>query len=297
MYHNPVMLQESLQGLAINPSGIYVDATFGGGGHSNAILQHLDSHGKLIAFDQDSDARQNVPGDERVIFVNHNFRYMHNFLKLYNMLPADGILADLGVSSYQFDESSRGFSTRFEGPLDMRMDKSAALSAKEVINNYEAQDLERIFFLYGELPQSRKIVSAIEKERKNNPVETTQHLKEILIRFSPKAKENKFLAQVFQALRIEVNQELDALKEMLEQSVNILKPGGRLVIISYHSLEDRLVKNFMRSGKFFGEIEKDFFGNPLTPFQTIGKAISPSEEEIQSNNRARSARLRIAKKK
>lgn len=296
MYHNPVMLDQCLTGLAINPEGTYVDVTFGGGGHSRSILQQLKG-GKLIAFDQDKDAEQNVPDDPRITFLNQNFRYMLNFLKLYGLLPVDGILADLGVSSYQFDQSSRGFSTRFEGPLDMRMDRSSGLSAKEIINGYGLEELANMFYLYGELRQSRKIAAILDRERKNKEIETTQELMGILSRLAPRGKENKFFAQVFQAIRIEVNQELEALKELLEQSSKALKPGGRLVVISYHSLEDRLVKNFMRSGNFQGEISKDFYGNPLTPLAPVGKIITPDEQETAINSRARSAKLRIAEKR
>ena len=296
MYHNPVLLQDCIDGLSINPDGIYADATFGGGGHSRAILQQLEK-GKLVAFDQDQDAEKNVPDDPRIIFLNHNFRYMENFLKLYGLLPIDGILADLGVSSHQFDEGSRGFSTRFDAPLDMRMDQKAVVSAREVINEYPAEQLKELFFLYGELRQAGKIAAIIEKERKQQPIESTRQLMELLARMAPRGKENKFFAQVFQAIRIEVNNELDALKELLEQSARVLKPGGRLVIIAYHSLEDRLVKNFMRAGNFKGEVERDFYGNPLTPLVPIAKLITPGEEEMAMNPRARSARLRIAEKR
>lgn len=296
MYHNPVMLEESIQGLNIDPHGTYVDVTFGGGGHSRAILQHLDD-GRLVAFDQDKDAEQNLPDDPRITLLNYNFRYLHNFLKLYGILPVDGILADLGVSSWQFDQSERGFSTRFAGPLDMRMDRSAGLSAREVINEHQEEELSNMFFLYGELRQARKIAARIVRERQHQPIETTTDLMRILEPIAPRGKENKFFAQIFQAIRIVVNQELDALKEMLLQSQEVLKPGGRLVVISYHSLEDRLVKNFMRSGNFKGEIVKDFYGNPLTPLVPVGKAIGASEEEKAVNSRARSARLRVAEKR
>lgn len=296
MYHKPVLLDACIEGLAINPEGIYVDATFGGGSHSRAILQRLQG-GKLVAFDQDKDAEQNIPDDPGITFLNHNFRYMHNFLKLYGLLPVDGILADLGVSSWQFDQKDRGFSTRMEGPLDMRMDQAGAVSAKDIVNHYDQEDLSRIFFLYGELKNSRKIASIIEKERKNQSLDTTRQLMEILSGLAPRGRENKFFAQIFQALRIEVNKELEALKELLEQSPKILKPGGRLVIISYHSLEDRLVKNFMRAGNFTGEVVRDFYGNSLSPLFPLGKVIVPDEDEIAENSRARSAKLRIAEKK
>lgn len=296
MYHNPVMLEESIKGLNIDPDGTYVDVTFGGGGHSRAILEHLQD-GRLLAFDQDKDAEQNLPDDPRVTFLNYNFRYMHNFLKLYGVLPVDGILADLGVSSWQFDQSERGFSTRFEGPLDMRMDRNSGLSAHDVINQYEEEELANMFFLYGELRQSRKIAARIVRQRHHKQIDSTTELMRLLEPMAPRGKENKFFAQIFQAIRIVVNQELDALKEMLQQSHEVLRPGGRLVVISYHSLEDRLVKNFMRSGNFKGEIVKDFYGNPLTPLVPVGKALAASEQEIAANSRARSARLRVAQKR
>ncbi|MDX9941229.1 MAG: 16S rRNA (cytosine(1402)-N(4))-methyltransferase RsmH [Bacteroidales bacterium] len=295
-YHKPVMLEPSIEGLRIVPEGRYVDATFGGGGHSAAILEQLGT-GKLIAFDQDWDAAANVPEDRRVLFLNQNFRYLRNFLKLYGLLPVDGILADLGVSSHQFDQAQRGFSTRFEGPLDMRMNRDAKLTAREVIHEYPMEKLADVFFLFGELRNAYKIAGTIERHRKEGSIDTTLQLTGILERLAPKGKENKFFAQVFQALRIEVNQELEALKEFLEQSADVLRPGGRLVVISYHSLEDRLVKHYMKAGNFRGEVEKDFFGNPLTPLVPIGKTIKPGEEEMNNNNRARSARLRIAEKR
>ncbi|HSV88354.1 MAG TPA: 16S rRNA (cytosine(1402)-N(4))-methyltransferase RsmH [Bacteroidales bacterium] len=292
-YHEPVLAHEAVEGLNITPNGRYVDATYGGGGHSALILEKL-GEGKLIAFDQDQDAGQNVLKDGRLLFLNQNFRYMKNFLKLYGLIPVDGILADLGVSSHQFDEKSRGFSTRFEAPLDMRMNRESHLTARTIVNEYSEEKLAELFFMYGELPSSRKIAAAIGLFRKGKGIDSTTMLIEALSKLSPKGKENKFFAQVFQALRIEVNQELDALKEFLEQSVEVLKPGGRLVVISYHSLEDRIVKYFFRSGNFRGIIEKDFFGNPVTPLVPVGKAISPSAEEIRQNSRSRSAHLRIA---
>lgn len=295
-YHKPVLLEASIEGLQVVPGSRYVDATFGGGGHSAAILERLGT-GKLIAFDQDRDAETNVPDEPRVMFLNQNFRYLRNFLKLYSLIPVDGILADLGVSSHQFDQAQRGFSTRFEGPLDMRMNRDAKLTAREVINEYPPEKLADLFFLYGELRNAYKIARSIERHRKEGSIDTTLQLTGILEKLAPKGKENKFLAQVFQALRIEVNQELEALKEFLEQSADVLKPGGRLVVISYHSLEDRLVKHFMRSGNFRGEIEKDFFGNPLTPMFPVGKVIMPGEDDMEQNSRARSARLRIAEKR
>lgn len=295
-YHDPVLAETAVEGLNISPGGRYVDATFGGGGHSAIILEKL-TQGKLIAFDQDKDAAANVPDDERVLFLNQNFRYMRNFLKLYGQLPVDGILADLGVSSHQFDQAIRGFSTRFEGPLDMRMNLEAGLTARDVVNEYPTEKLADLFFLYGELRNAYKIAGAIDKQRKTEPIDTTTQLIALLTRLAPRGKENKFFAQVFQALRIEVNQELDALKEFLEQCNDVLRPKGRLVVISYHSLEDRLVKHFMKSGNFRGEIEKDFYGNPLTPMVPLGKTIMPEQEEMDRNNRARSARLRIAEKR
>jgi 16S rRNA (cytosine1402-N4)-methyltransferase len=295
-YHDPVLVLASVEGLNISPGGRYVDATFGGGGHSALILKKLGK-GKLIAFDHDKDAEANVPDDERILFLNQNFRYMRNFLKLYGQLPVDGILADLGVSSHQFDQAERGFSTRFDGPLDMRMNREGGLTAREIVNEYPADKLADLFYLYGELRNAYKIAGAIERQRKSGPIDSTGQLTGLLARLAPRGKENKFFAQVFQALRIEVNQELDALKEFLEQSADVLRPGGRLVVISYHSLEDRLVKHFMKSGNFRGEIEKDFFGNPLTPMVPVGKTIMPDQEEMDRNSRARSARLRIAEKR
>jgi len=294
-YHRPVLLHACIDGLNIKTGGTYVDATFGGGGHSSLILERL-KNGKLIAFDQDTDAEKNVPEDERILFINQNFRYMKNFLKLYGLIPVDGILADLGISSWQIDVAERGFSTRFEGPLDMRMDKQSKLSAKEVINDYSYDRLVEIFKLYGELRIAHKIAREIEFVRKNESIETTEQLKNALKKLAPRGKENKFFARVFQALRIEVNNELDALKEFLIQSVEVLQPGGRLVVISYHSLEDRLVKNFIKAGNFEGELEKDFFGNIIAPLQAVGKFIIPDENEMQENPRSRSAKLRIAEK-
>ncbi len=296
MYHRPVMLDEAIEGLSVKPGGIYVDATFGGGGHAREILSRLGD-GRLLAFDQDKEAESNVPDDSRITFLNHNFRYMRNFLKLYACLPIDGIIADLGVSSHQFDKASRGFSTRFAGPLDMRMDLSSTVTAREVVNGYDRQDLVELFFLYGELKQAGKIANIIETHRRDHAIETTDQLIDILSVLAPRGKENKFFAQVFQALRIAVNNELDALKEMLVQCPDVLKQGGRLVVISYHSLEDRLVKNFIRAGNFLGEVEKDFFGNPLNPMAAVGKSLAAGDREVHDNPRARSARLRIAEKK
>ena len=297
-YHIPVMLQECLEGLAIQPDGIYVDVTFGGGGHSKAILKQLGPKGKLLAFDQDEAAQQNIPSDERFVFVDQNFRYFKNNCRLNGAFPADGILADLGVSSHQFDEADRGFSIRFDADLDMRMDRSTTLTAKEVLNTYSEEELHRIFGMYGELHNAKTLAKTIVTTRLNASIDTVSQLKEAISKLTPRGKENKYLAQVFQALRIEVNQELEALQEFLEQSVEVLKSGGRLVVMSYHSLEDRLVKNFMAKGKFRGEVEKDFFGNELKPFDVLTrKAVVAGASEIDQNSRARSAKLRIAVKR
>lgn len=297
MYHNPVLLHKSVEGLNIRPNGVYVDATFGGGGHARAILKQLDAEGHLVAFDQDAEAEANKPDDERLIFVNQNFRYLKNFLRLYGMLQVDGILADLGVSSHQFDRAERGFSTRFDGPLDMRMGKHENLTAAEVVNTYSEDELNRIFRLYGEIKNSRCMAELICAQRKEKAFETTFELKAAVEKCIPPTRKNKMLAMLFQAIRIEVNQELEALKAFMEQAVDVLKPGGRLVIISYHSLEDRLVKNFIKTGNFEGKIKKDFFGNDLIDFKpVVNKAIAPDAEEIAQNSRARSAKLRIAEK-
>ncbi len=297
MYHNPVLLHRSIELLNIDPNGVYVDVTFGGGGHSRAILEKLEN-GRLIAFDQDPDAFSNVPDDDRFTLVPHNFRYLKNFLRLHNALPVDGILADLGVSSHQFDVPDRGFSTRFDAVLDMRMNPAAGNSAKEVLNSYSAEELQNIFTLYGELRSSYSISRAIVKARSEKPIETTGRLIEVIKTVLPERKINKLSAMVFQALRIEVNEELEVLKEMLQQAAEVLKPGGRLVVISYHSLEDRLVKNFFRAGNFEGKVEKDFYGNLLSPLKPLsGKAIVPDEKEIIENSRARSAKMRTAEKR
>ncbi|MCB0806487.1 MAG: 16S rRNA (cytosine(1402)-N(4))-methyltransferase RsmH [Bacteroidales bacterium] len=296
MYHEPVLLKESIEGLHINPEGIYVDVTYGGGGHSGEILKHL-STGSLIAFDQDQDALKNKPDDERVVLINQNFRYMRNFLKLYKADPVDGILADLGVSSHQFDTAERGFSLRFEGDLDLRMNQRKDLTAAKIINSYSPAKLKEILIQYGELKNAGRIVSKIETARSENEIKTTAQIKEILKPLVPPNQENKFLARVFQALRIEVNDELGALKDFLEQCPDMLKSGGRLVVITYHSLEDRLVKNFIKAGNFEGEVEKDFYGNIQSVFRPVNKKpLIPTEEEIKRNNRARSAKLRIAEK-
>jgi 16S rRNA (cytosine1402-N4)-methyltransferase len=297
MYHNPVMLIESLEGLSINPNGIYVDVTFGGGGHSRAILNHLSDDGRLLAFDQDDDAKENIPDDERFILIPQNFRYIKNFLKLYKAFPVDGIIADLGISSHQIDKAERGFSIRFNGELDLRMNQNQNKSAKEVVNEYSEVELKRVFKDYGELSNAWKIANAIVKYRTINEIENTEHLKDAVINCLPRKFENKTLAMIFQAIRIEVNEELEVLKELLLHSVDCLKPGGRLVVISYHSLEDRLVKNFMKSGNFKGDIEKDFYGNIISPLKSISrKAIVPNSDEVERNSRSRSAKLRIAEK-
>lgn len=292
-YHVPVLAEASISGLNISPEGTYVDATFGGGGHSALILGKLNA-GKLLAFDQDPDAKENLPENDKLIFINENFRYLKNFLKLYRAIPVDGILADLGVSSWQIDQPERGFSTRYEGPLDMRMDKKNSVTAEGVVNTYGQDQLTDVFKLYGELKNARRIAAEIVFQRKHTPIISTDDLKRTLQKLAPRGKENKFFAQVFQALRIEVNSELEVLKEFLIQSIEVIKPGGRLVVISYHSLEDRLVKNFMRSGNFRGEAEKDFFGNTLSPVRQVGKLIIPDENEQEQNPRSRSAKLRIA---
>jgi 16S rRNA (cytosine1402-N4)-methyltransferase len=296
MYHNPVLLNESVEGLNIKGDGIYVDVTYGGGGHSREILKHLTT-GKLYAFDQDDDAFANKVEDEKLVLIKQNFKYMKNFLKMYNALPVDGILADLGVSSHQFDEGTRGFSTRFEGKLDMRMDKSGALTAADIVNTYDEQALVNMFSTYGEVENSKRLAACIVKERASKKINTTEEFKQAITSCIPKMREQQYLAKVFQALRIAVNSELDVLKELLKQSLEVLKPGGRLSVISYHSLEDRLVKNFIKSGNFEGKVEQDFYGNKLVDFKAINRQlITPSEEELKLNNRSRSAKLRIAEK-
>lgn len=296
MYHNPVLLKESVEGLNIKSDGLYVDVTYGGGGHSREILKHLTT-GKLYAFDQDDDAFANRIIDEKLILIKQNFRYMKNFLKMYNALPVDGILADLGVSSHQFDEGTRGFSTRFEGVLDMRMDQSGKETAADIINHYEEQALIKIFSEYGEVENSKRLAACIVKERAVKPIKTTEELKQAIISCTPKMKPQQYLAKVFQALRIAVNRELDVLQEFLMQCTEVLKPGGRLAVISYHSLEDRLVKNFIRSGNFEGKVEQDFYGNKLVNFKAVNRQIiTPSEAELTDNSRSRSAKLRIAEK-
>lgn len=297
MYHTPVMLTESINALNIREGGVYVDATFGGGGHSAEILRHL-GNGRLIAFDQDEDALANHPGDERLQLVHQNFRYLKNFLRLHSAYPADGILADLGISSYQIDNASKGFSTRFDADLDMRMDKRKSKTAADIVNTYSEDELRTIFRKYSDLPNAHRLALSISSSRNESPILTTAQLGSICKKLAPRNQENKFLAQVFQALRIEVNEELDVLGEFLLQTIDCLKPGGRLVIMSYHSLEDRLVKNFLRSGNLEGDIQKDFYGNVLCPFTLISrKAITAAETEVEENPRSRSARLRVAERK
>lgn len=297
MYHNPVMLDECIRGLNINPEGVYADVTFGGGGHSRAILERLTT-GHLYAFDQDEDAAANAFDDERFTFIPQNFKYFKNFIQLYHGGQIDGIIADLGVSSHQFDTPEKGFSTRFDGELDMRMSQTTPNDAATVVNTYDLGDLTRILTLFGEVQQAHLVASDIVRARDLDPIETTAQLKAAVQRRLPRGKENKVLAQIFQALRIEVNQEMEALTALLTQCPDVLKSGGRLVVLSYHSLEDRLVKNFMKTGNAEGKEEKDFFGNLLTPYTLITrKPMVPSIQEIEGNNRARSAKLRIAERK
>ncbi|GAB4028156.1 16S rRNA (cytosine(1402)-N(4))-methyltransferase RsmH [Spirosoma gilvum] len=297
-YHEPVLLQACIDGLNLQPGGTYVDITFGGGGHSRAILQQLEG-GRLFGFDQDADARANAQAlaDPRLTFVAANFRNIKRYLRLYKAEQVDGILADLGISSHQIDTPERGFSTRFDAELDMRMNQNAERSAREVVNEYSEADLHRILGMYGEITNARTAASALVSARSNRPLKTVNDLKAALQRLAPRGKENKYFAQVFQALRIEVNEELQVLEEFLEQVPEILKPGGRLVVMSYHSLEDRLVKNFINKGKFQGEVEKDLFGNEIKPLRSITrKPIEATPDEIARNPRARSAKLRIAEK-
>ena len=292
------MLQECIEALNIRKDGTYVDVTFGGGGHSREIMKHLGEGGRLLAFDQDADAQQNAIDDDRFELVDQNFRFLKNFCRLHGAIPVDGILADLGVSSYQFDQAERGFSIRFDAELDMRMNQASDLSAKEVVNTYAEADLHRIFGIYGEIQNAKSLAKTIVTARLNAPINTVADLKNAIGGLIPRGKENKYLAQVFQALRIEVNQELEALKDFLIQSADVLVSGGRLVVMSYHSLEDRLVKNFIAKGKFSGEVVKDLYGNDQKPLDAVSRgAITASEEEIKENNRARSAKLRIAVKK
>lgn len=295
-YHNPVLLKETVDGLNIDPDGVYVDVTFGGGGHSREIMKRLGPKGRLFAFDQDRDALSNVIDDDRFMLISENFRFIKRFLRFYGVKKVDGVLGDFGVSSHQFDVAERGFSTRFESELDMRMDQTSALSAHQVVNEYDEADLRRVLLQYGELRNAPKIARTIVGARRDGEIKTTEAFKEILAPFLPKHREHKILAQVYQAIRIEVNQELEVLKEFLLQTEEILEPGGRLSLISYHSLEDRLVKRYIRSGMFEGEPEKDMFGNVSVPFKKVGGLIVPTKEEIVENNRARSAKLRIAER-
>ncbi|WP_354333937.1 16S rRNA (cytosine(1402)-N(4))-methyltransferase RsmH [Pedobacter sp. CG_S7] len=296
-YHVPVLLDACIAGLNIKPDGVYVDVTFGGGGHSKEILKKLNKNGILIAFDQDPDAQRNKIDDPRFLFVDQNFAFLRNNLRLLGYKQVDGILADLGVSSYQFNEPARGFSTRFESSLDMRMDKQGDLTAADVLNKYAEEDLHKIFGIYGEVKNAKSLARAIATSRMAEPILTLADFKKAIAAHIPKGKENKYLAQVFQALRIEVNGEIKVLESFLEQTAEVLKPGGRLVIMSYHSLEDRPVKNFLAKGKFKGEVEKDFYGNQQKPFNVITrKAVIADEEELARNSRARSAKLRIGEK-
>lgn len=297
-YHLSVMLNESIEGLNIRTEGTYVDATFGGGGHSRAILSRLGDGGRLLAFDQDADAQANAIDDPRFTLLHENFRYMKSFLRLHGVRSVDGVLADLGVSSHQFDVAERGFSTRLEGELDLRMDRRQELTAKDIVNSADVEELTRLLRLYGELPNAYQMAKAIVAARALKSIETTFDLREAVSHHLPRGMENKYLAMLFQALRIEVNGELEALKAMLQQAVELLNPGGRLVVMSYHSLEDRLVKNFFKAGNFEGELKKDFYGNPLVPLKLVTrKAVTAGEEELQRNPRSRSAKLRVAEKK
>jgi len=297
-YHVPVLLDESIEGMNLQPGGVYVDVTFGGGGHSKEILRRGDSSIRLFSFDQDEDAEKNIVNDQRFTFVRSNFRYLHNFLRYHNVEQVDSILADLGVSSHHFDDSERGFSFRFDGNLDMRMNKRAGMTAADVVNTYDEERLADIFYLYGELKNSRKLASAIVKARNNRQIVTIGDFLDIVKPMFGREREKKELAKVFQALRIEVNQEMEALKEMLYAATEALKPGGRLVVITYHSLEDRMVKNIMKTGNIEGKAEQDFFGNVQAPFRLINnKVITATDEEVTRNPRSRSAKLRIAEKK
>jgi 16S rRNA (cytosine1402-N4)-methyltransferase len=295
-YHNAVLLKETVDGLNIKPDGVYVDVTFGGGGHSREILSRLGPEGKLYAFDQDKDALANTIEDDRFVLINENFRFMKRFLRFYGVKEVDGVLADFGVSSHQFDVAERGFSTRFEANLDMRMNQDNKLSAFEVVNNYDEEQLRAVLFQYGELRQATAMARMIVEERKNSEIKTSEQFKAVLKSFLNHKKENKVLAQIYQAIRIEVNQEIEVLKELLIQTPETLKKGGRLSFISYHSLEDRLVKRFIRNGLFEGEPERDMFGNFEVPLKKVGGLIVPAHAEIKVNNRARSAKLRVAEK-
>lgn len=296
-YHVPALLKESVDGLNVQPNGTYVDVTFGGGGHSREIMRRLGKEGHLLAFDQDMDAYVNKIEDARFIFVHSNFRYLRNFLHYYGVEKIDGLLADLGVSSHHFDDESRGFSFRFDGELDMRMNRNAALKASDILNDYTESKLADIFYVYGEMRNARLIARAIVKERMVAPINTVQRFLDVLKPFVGKDKEKKDLARIFQALRIEVNDEMDTLRKLLYDAVKVLKPGGRIAILTYHSLEDRIVKNFFKTGNFEGKLEKDFYGNPIVPLRLVNnKVIVASDEEVEANPRARSAKLRIAEK-
>ena len=296
-YHIPVLLEESIDGMNLRPKGIYVDVTFGGGGHSKGILHRGDSSIRLFSFDQDEDAERNIVNDDRFTFIRSNFRYLYNFLRYHGIEQVDGILADLGVSSHHFDDSERGFSFRFDGNLDMRMNKRSGKTAADIVNTYDEERLADIFYLYGELKNSRKLASTIVKARNRKAIVSIGDFLEIVKPLFGREREKKELAKVFQALRIEVNQEMEALKEMLLSAIEVLKPGGRLVVITYHSLEDRMVKNIMKTGNIEGKTIQDFYGNPQTPFKLINKVIIASDEEVKRNPRSRSAKLRIAEKK
>ena len=298
MYHIPVLLTESVDGLDIQPDGTYVDVTFGGGGHSREILSRLGKDGHLYSFDQDADAEGNIPeGDDRFTFVRSNFRYLTNWMRYYGVDHIDGLMADLGVSSHHFDAEERGFSFRFDAPLDMRMNGRAGMTAADVVNTYAEEDLANLFYLYGEMKNSRRIAAAICKARANAELKTIDDLLAVVKPLMPREREKKDLARVFQALRIEVNHEMDALREMLEAALKVLRPGGRLVVLTYHSLEDRMVKNFIKAGRIDGKVEQDFFGRRLTPWRAVNnKVIVPSEQEQEENPRSRSAKLRIAEK-
>ena len=296
-YHIPVLLRESIDGLDIKPDGVYVDVTFGGGGHSKEILKRLGKKGHLYSFDQDEDAEGNIPEDNRFTFVRSNFRYLRNWMRYYEVEQIDGLLADLGVSSHHFDDETRGFSFRFDVPLDMRMNKRAGMTAADILNNYSEEQLADVFYVYGELKNARKIANTLVKSRNEKSIETTGDLLRITEDLLPKTREKKETAKLFQALRIEVNHEMDALKDMLNGAREVLRDGGRLSVITYHSLEDRIVKNFMKAGNAEGKVKQDFFGRVEAPFKQVGeKIITPSEEEQQQNPRSRSAKLRIAEK-
>ena len=296
-YHNPVLLEESVDALDIMPGGVYVDATFGGGGHSREILSRMDSTARLYSFDQDADAERNIVDDDRFTFVRSNFRYLENWMRYYGIEHIDGILADLGVSSHHFDDETRGFSFRFDAPIDMRMNKRAGKTAADILNDYTEEQLADIFYIYGELKTSRRIAAAIVKARAVKPIKTTKDLLTIVDPLMPKERQKKDLAKVFQALRIEVNREMEALKEMLAAAVRLLRPGGRLSVITYHSLEDRMVKNVMKTGNVEGKVEKDFFGRTSATMRPLhGKPITPSAEEQTDNPRSRSAKLRVGVK-